>query len=225
MGSHTSQASRREAAPLPPHISSVEHLFALHNVTHTPASSLPIRSNELDSAAQAMPHSKGRGAGARAAQISNPDSRPFQPRQPKKSKRKPKRQPNPNDRSQESFHRQQPPALAPTPQPCSPSAPPCVICMEQIVYAAIGLCGHTQTCAFCCLKSRLNYDNKKCAVCTAHQAMVAIGPWRPDMQPPAALPNGGPKKSLLKTHRLAPEWAPGVLVLKTEQCASLANTT
>ena len=101
------------------------------------------------------------------------------------------------------------------------AAPACIVCTEDIAVVAVGSCGHAATCAHCCLRSRLCYSNKRCPVCAAQQSLVTLIPWHPQLpsapQPTAA---GKPSKHLLNQYHYKPSWAEGVLVIKTDKCAS-----
>lgn len=104
-----------------------------------------------------------------------------------------------------------------------PRAPVCVVCMEPVVFCAIGSCGHDATCAKCCLKMRLSYGNTKCSVCTAPQPLVKLCWWRPNepaLPHTQDLPKGGrPPRPLLRKMLYDHAWAPGVVVQNTDRCA------
>ena len=98
----------------------------------------------------------------------------------------------------------------------------CCVCTEPLELVAIGSCGHAETCARCCLKSRLNYNNMRCPVCAAEQAAVLIAPWQQEavLVPPKITRAGKPTKAALKQHDNKLSWAPGVLVAKAQWYAA-----
>lgn len=98
----------------------------------------------------------------------------------------------------------------------------CCVCTEPLELVAVGCCGHAETCARCCLKTRLNYHNTRCPVCAVEQAAVLIAPWRQRLPaPPRVTPAGRPTKAALRQYGNKLSWAPGVLVTKTQWCATL----
>jgi hypothetical protein len=99
-------------------------------------------------------------------------------------------------------------------------APACIVCTDTIVHTALGHCNHAAVCAFCCLKLRLKYNNFKCPVCNAHQAIVSLLPWQEHLPvEPRCLVDDFKLKRDLRRHHYPAKWARGVFIFKTESCA------
>ncbi|GLI68491.1 hypothetical protein VaNZ11_012933 [Volvox africanus] len=86
----------------------------------------------------------------------------------------------------------------------------CVICCEAASAVVKGSCGHSQTCAKCCLRLRLCYHDLRCPLCKAVNKEVVV------VRPSLALGSSFEPLAMVPQQREAlwqqPRWAKGVLV-------------
>ena len=50
----------------------------------------------------------------------------------------------------------------------------CILCHNEIKYFALGECGHTVTCAKCCLHVRMLFSDKQCVLCKIQNPEIVI---------------------------------------------------
>ncbi|GIL90585.1 hypothetical protein Vretifemale_18218 [Volvox reticuliferus] len=99
----------------------------------------------------------------------------------------------------------------------------CVICCEAAPAVVIGSCGHSHTCAKCCLRLRLCYRDLRCPLCKAVNKEVVV------VRPSLALGSSFESLAGLPQQREAlwqqPRWAKGVLIYDPllQACEHLLN--
>ena len=85
----------------------------------------------------------------------------------------------------------------------------CVICCDEVTAIAIGPCGHSHTCARCCLRLRMCYHDMRCPLCKAANQEVVVTRAPAPGQEPDRFEDLMQRRSSLWQR---PKWSRGVLV-------------
>ncbi|EFJ49950.1 hypothetical protein VOLCADRAFT_120687 [Volvox carteri f. nagariensis] len=86
----------------------------------------------------------------------------------------------------------------------------CVICCEEVAAVAVGSCGHSHTCARCCLRLRLCYRDLRCPLCKTVNNEVVVA--RPPLPPGTSFESLAGSQQQREALWQQPKWAKGVLV-------------